>query len=48
MTTLYTRVDETILAALRAIVGEANVSNSAEDREKYNRSTGMYVPGGRA
>jgi glycolate oxidase len=33
----YTRIDEIILAALRTIAGAVNVSNSAEDREKYSR-----------
>ena len=32
----YKKVDETVLARLRDIVGEENVSVSAEDREKYS------------
>ena len=36
MNTEYNKVDEGILARLRDIVGEENVSVSAEDREKYS------------
>lgn len=36
MTTIFRKVDEQIIAALRGIVGNENVSVSAEDREKYS------------
>ena len=36
MSETYTKVDEPILARLREIVGEDNVSVSAEDKEKYS------------